>query len=173
MVKINCQENPTAYLENEREANMVEILEGQTLEIENLISFRGKITQTEIERVGKDMEMFVAQAGANRVGNPVTATYGIEADKIDMELLLPIDKKIACSEKYAYKERIRIVNAVVAKYIGNPNSLQEACNELNQYIFEQKLVPVTAGYNITKRVDAANLENTEIDVYVGISQNIL
>lgn len=152
---------------------MVEILEGQTLEMEHLISFRGKITQTEIESVGKDMEMFVAQAGANRVGNPVTATYGIEAGKIDMELLLPVDKQIECSEKYAYKERIRIVNAVVAKYTGNPNGLQDACNELNQYIMEHKLVPVTVGYNITRRVDNANLENTEIDVYVGISQNIL
>ena len=152
---------------------MIEIVEGQILELENVISFRGSVTQAEVEVIGKDMEVFVTQAGASRVGNPVTATYGIEADKIDIELLLPIDKQIESSHKYIYKERIRIVNAVVAKYIGNPKGLQEACNELNQYIVDHKLVPVTVGYNVTKRVDAVNLENTEVDIYVGISPNIL
>lgn len=152
---------------------MIEILEGQTLELENVISFLGSVTQAEVEGIGKDMEAFVAKAGASRVGNPVTAIYGMDASKIDVELLLPIDKQIESSQKYTYKERIRIVNAVAAKYTGNPDGLQEACNELNQYIVDHKLVPVTVGYNVTKRVDAVDLENTEVDIYVGISPNIL
>ena len=152
---------------------MVDIVEGQTLEIQNLISFRGKLTQNEIESVGKDMEEFVVSAGARRVGNPITATYGIESDKIDVELLIPVDKQVECSQCYTYKERIRIVNAVVAKYTGSPMGLQGACNELNQYIIEHKLMPVTVGYNLTKKVDITNPENTEVDIYVGISQNIL
>lgn len=152
---------------------MIEILEGQTLEINNLISFRGCVTQTEIESIGKDMESFIKMQGACRAGNPVTATYGMNGNKVEIELLMPIDRKIESSDKYLYKEKFKIVNAVVAKYIGHPAGLQDACNELNQYIAKQKLVPVTVGYNITKKVDAVNLENTEIDIYVGISLNIL
>lgn len=152
---------------------MVDIVEGQTLEIQNLISFRGKLTQAEIESTRKDMEKFVIFAGAHPVGNPIIATYGIESDKIDVELLIPVDKQVECLECYTYKERIRIVNAVVAKYTGSPRDLQEACNELNQYIVEHKLLPVTVGYNLTKNVDITNPENTEVDIYVGISQNIL
>lgn len=49
----------------------------------------------------------------------------------------------------------------------------EKCNQLNQYIVEHKLWPITAGYNVTKKTDMLNPENTEMDVYVGISPNIL
>ncbi len=38
---------------------------------------------------------------------------------------------------------------------------------------EHKLQPITIGYNVTKKIDMSNSENTEIDVYVGISPNIL
>lgn len=34
---------------------MTEILNGQTLEVDNLLSFRGKIKQADIEFIGRDM----------------------------------------------------------------------------------------------------------------------
>jgi len=75
--------------------------------------------------------------------------------------------------QFAFKNYIKIINAVVASYKGRPIGLQEACNQLNQYIMEHKLQPKTVGYNVTKKTDMLNPENTEIDVYVGISPNIL
>lgn len=152
---------------------MTEILEGQTLEINNLISFRGYVTQMEIESIGKEMELLIEQQGACKIGNPITATYGMNGDKVDIEILIPIDKEIASSDKFTYKEKLKIVNAVMAKYTGHPKGLQDACNKLNEYMENKKLVPVTVGYNVTKKVDVVNLEDTEIDIYVGISLNIL
>ena len=38
---------------------------------------------------------------------------------------------------------------------------------------EHKLSPVTVGYNVTKNINPVNMEETEIDVYVGISANVL
>ena len=73
---------------------MLEILENQTLEVENLVSFRGDLTQPELEEIGKDLETAVRQAGAKRVGNPITATYGVDGNRMDIEILLPVDKKI-------------------------------------------------------------------------------
>ena len=58
-------------------------------------------------------------------------------------------------------------------YKGHPIGLEDACNQLNQYIIEHNLHPITVGYNVTKNVDIMNLENTEIDVYVGINPNIV
>lgn len=152
---------------------MAEILSGQTLELENLMSFRGKITNTELEHIGKDLETKITLAGAKRVGNPITATFGVEGNLLDIEILLPIDKKISNIEGYCYKEKLRITNALVAKHKGSPVRLQETCNQLNQYIVEQKFVPITVGYNVTQKVDPVNVENSEIDIYVGISPNIL
>lgn len=119
------------------------------------------------------MECYVQDAGRKRVGIPITATYGVEGDIVDVELLMPVDKSMESIDKFVFKNKIKIVNAVVACYTGNPIGLQEACNQLNQYIIEHKLQPITVGYNVTKKMDMLSPENTEIDVYVGISPNIL
>lgn len=152
---------------------MLEIKENQELNVANVLSYKGKVKQAELENVGKEMESYIQKAGAKRVGNPTTATYAVEGDMIDIELLMPIDKSIDSTDKFVFKNQIKIVNAVVACYKGHPLGLQEACNQLNQYIVEHKLQPITVGYNVTKKTDMLDPENTEIDVYVGISPNIL
>lgn len=153
--------------------NMLEIKENQELQVVNLLSYRAKVRQAELENIGKEMENYIQNAGAKRVGNPITATYAIEGDTIDVELLMPINMIINSTDKFVFKSQIKIVNAVVAAYKGHPIGLQDACNQLNQYIMEHKLQPITVGYNVTKKMDMLNPENTEIDVYVGISPNIL
>lgn len=143
------------------------------MDIDNVLSYRGEVRQAELEGIGKEMEIYIQSSGAERAGNPVTATYGVEGDEIDIELLMPIDKKIDSTDTFLFKNKIKIVNAVVMCYKGHPIGLQEACKRLNQYIMEHKLQPITVGYNVTKKTDMLNPENTEIDVYVGISPNIL
>ncbi len=152
---------------------MAEIRQGETLEMENLLSFRGKIRQQELERVGNDLELQVKMSGAERVGYPITVTYSMEGELIDVEVLLPISKRIPSTGKYVFKEKLLITNALMVKHVGNPAGLQAVCNELNNYIMENKLMPITVGYNVTRKVDMINPNNTEIDVYVGISPNIL
>ena len=60
------------------------------------------------------------------IGNPVMATFEVDGTNMDIELIFPIDKKIDSTERYVYKEKIKIVNAVMMSYKGNPNGLQEA-----------------------------------------------
>ncbi len=75
---------------------------------------------------------------------------------------MPIDRSIASTDRFVFKNQINIVNAVTASYKGHPMGLQEACNQLNQYITEHRLQPITVGYNVTKRTDMLSLENTEM-----------
>lgn len=152
---------------------MIEIKEKQELNVVNVISYRGKVKQAELENIGKDMESYIQQAGAMRKGTPITATYAVEGDTIDIEIIIPIDKSIDSADGFVFKNQIKIVNATVMSYIGNPVGLQEACEVLNKYIVDNKLQPITVGYNITKKVDMLDMNNTEIDVYVGINPNVL
>ena len=152
---------------------MIEIKEKQDLQINNLICFRGKIKQSELESVGNDMEIYIRNAGAKRVGYPITTTFAVEGDTMDVEMLIPIDKCIASNGKFVFKDQIKIVNAMLACYKGNPSGLQDVFSQLNQYITEHKLQSITTGYNITRKFDVLNPEIAEIDVYVGISPNIL
>ena len=152
---------------------MLEVKENQELNLVNVLSYRGKIRQDELENIGKEMEIYIQKVGAKRVGNPITATYAVEDYMIDFELLMPIDKCIDSTDRFTLKDQIKIVNAVVACYKGHPMGLQEACNQLNQYIVEHKLQPITVGYNVTQCIDPMNMENTISKIYVGINPNIV
>jgi hypothetical protein len=51
------------------------------------------------------LEEKINQAGAKKTGNPISVTYGVEGGMMDMELLIPIDKKIKNVEPYCFKEK--------------------------------------------------------------------
>jgi len=152
---------------------MIEIKKGQELEVRNVLSFRGKIKQKELENIGKDMELKVNGMGGKRAGNPITVIHSVEKNILDFEILLPVDKNLGNIGEYQFKERIKIVNAVVASYKGNPAGIEKAFNELNEYIMTNNLQPITAGYNVTLHMDSLDIDNTKIDIYVGINPNIL
>ena len=56
------------------------------------------------------MESYIQNAGAKRLGNPITATYAVEGNELDIELLMPIDKSIDSTDKFAFKNYIKIIN---------------------------------------------------------------
>ena len=152
---------------------MIEIKTEQIFEMHNVLSFRGKLTENEVEQIGRDMELQIATMNAKRIGNPVMATFKIDGHIRDVEIIIPIDKKVDNIGEYIFKDKIKIVNALMLSYKGNPNGLNEACNELNKYIVDNNLQPITVGYNVTKKIDPFDINNSEVDVYVGINPNIL
>lgn len=152
---------------------MIIIKEYQTLELENLISFRGKILQNEIQQIGNEMEHEISINGCIKKGNPITAIYNSSEKYIDIEILIPLDKPLDVQNKFSFKKKILIDNAVVGIHKGNPQYIDKSYNELNEYIINKGLVPITAAYNFTRVSDSKNIENTEIDIYVGINPNIL
>ena len=152
---------------------MIEIKENQELKLNNLLSYRGKILQSELESIGRDMELKINEKGAKRIAYPIMATYGIDGAFVDMEILIPVSNEIESIGEYKFKKELKIVNAVMMSYKGNSVGLQDACNELNKYIETNKLQPITVGYNVTQSVDIHNIENTVSNIYVGINPNIL
>lgn len=97
----------------------------------------------------------------------------MEGKLIDIEIRIPVDKKIDKTEKFTFKERLLISNALVAVHKGNPNKIQKTFYELNQYILQRGLNPITVGYNVTRKIELKNQDDSEIYVYVGINPNII
>lgn len=156
---------------------MSEILKNQKFEINNVLSYREKMLEHKINQRAIMMKNFIKNEGSKCMGSPITATFGINVDNgnriIDVEILIPVDRKIDHGEEYVLKEQFKLENALMIRHIGNPMLIQESFNELNQYIMDNHLVPITVGYNVTVNSDAGDIENTEIDIYVGISPNVL
>ncbi len=99
-------------------------------------------------------------------------TYG---PVMDIEILIPLDREITPPAGYIWKPHFLLTNALMIRHIGNPAALQNAINELNAYIMEHQLVPISTGYNVTVKEAKTPLEidNMEVDIYVGISPNLL
>lgn len=155
---------------------MRKILEHQKLDMRNLISFRGKVRQEEISEVIQIMRNYAVAQGSDMAGGPISVTYGVEQTEYgaiaDAEIMIQVDKKIAGNDKFAWKERLFLEDAVRLKYAGSPALFQNACSELNAYIREKRYTPITAGYILTKGIDSL-LRTVDMEVYIGVSSNVL
>ncbi len=155
------------------------ILEKQTYEMFGVLSYRTKGTQSEVISSTQKIDGFLLESGVRKTGPIVTTTYSIEQGPsgpiMDFEILIPVDNKPTLPEGYSWKEHFLLTNALMIKHIGNPAGIGTTIGELNRYIADNKLTPITSGYNVTVK-DAKtkeDIENVEIDIYVGINPNIL
>jgi hypothetical protein len=114
------------------------ILENQELHMTNVLSFRKKLSQVELQgdlaRIGR----FIEQGEYVKTGPTVTATFAVEpSGMVDVEFLIPLDKPFAPPEGCICKPVFKLVNAVSIRHIGNPAALQETCNKLMAFVQER------------------------------------
>lgn len=84
------------------------ILTNQQLEINNILSFKGRIIQTELSQIFMQMKNFIEEQGAKCTENLITATYSISNQSgqtiVDIEVLIPINMYISGNDKFKYKK---------------------------------------------------------------------
>lgn len=158
---------------------MHEIIENAKLEMKNVLSYRTKATQQELVQVSKEIEELLKRSGTKRNGPSVSATFAVDTTGVepilDIEILIPIDKTISVPTPYSIKPVFRLKNAVKIRHYGNLTLLQNTANELMAYIKGKCLVPITAGYNVTVQEPSTptDVDSLIVDIYVGVSDNIL
>jgi effector-binding domain-containing protein len=157
----------------------VEIRESQELHMENVLSFRGKVTQSQMQEEMVKIGELLQELKVQKDGPIATATYAVEQSNVgqvmDIEILVPLDRVVNLPQPYIVKPIIKLVNALYIRHRGNPSKLQDTINRLNAYILENKRQVITATYNVTVK-DAMRQEELEqmiIDVYVGCNPCIV
>lgn len=157
----------------------MEILKHQTLEMRNVLSYRSKMTQQELQSKAQEIEKLLSETGAMKVASTVTTTFSVEqgltGPVMDIEILISLDREITPPAGYTWKPHFLLANALMIRHIGNPSTMQNTVNVLNAYIMGHQLVPITTGYNVTVKEAKTPLEldNMEVDIYVGICPNLL
>ena len=158
---------------------MHEITENVVLEMTNVLSFRGKVTQQQLNEISNEMETLIKLNNAQRDGANVSATFAVDTSGliplIDVELLIPLDKSFPVSEPYRFKQVFRLKNAIKIQHKGSLNTSQNTVNELLHYISEHGYTPVTALYNVVIREPRGqtDIDNMIVDIYIGVNDNIL
>lgn len=72
---------------------MIEIKEKQELNLTNLLSFRGKVNQAQLEAVSKDMQNAIAKLGAKPMGSAITAMYLLQQQLQQLVLQWQLESK--------------------------------------------------------------------------------
>lgn len=158
---------------------MHEIVENAVLEMENVLSLRTRATQQQLAQASKVLEEMLKNNGIKRNGPSVSATYAVDTTGaepiLDIEILIPLDKKISVAAPYVIKPVFRLKNAVKIRHQGSPDLLQNTANELMGYIKDKGLMPITTGYNVTVQEPSSptDIDSLIVDIYVGVSDNIL
>ena len=146
---------------------MAEIIEHQLLDVRNMLTFRGMIDKDDIESIKKEMDNMITASGAKRVSSFITATYAIFRNKYEVEIFAAVDRNISSTIRFKIKDRLMIINAIVAKHKGNKDKLDDTIFELENYIAERNYVPTSVAYHVESD------DGLETDIYMGISPNIV
>ncbi len=148
------------------------ILLNQKLEIDNLISQSGRFSTDEFQNVIKDIIMRFKDYADSSKECMITMTKAVEIIEgkqiLDVEALLPISYRIPIENPYVFKEKIKIANALYIK-VEQVEKINDAMNEVNQYILSNRLQPITAAYIVQTKQEGRQIA----EIYIGLNPNIL
>ena len=91
----------------------------------------------------------------------------------DIEFLIPINKKISESSAFKFKPVFKLVNAVKIRHEGSMKLIERAEHTLDEYITQNAMQPVTPVYYLFIQSTEYDNEDNIVDLYKGISENIL
>lgn len=150
----------------------MEMIQNQTYEIDNLVTHSGRFTVADFQRTLLNITNSYKDYSISNGEYVITTTRAIEVvngeQVLDVEILFPISYRIPIEEPYVFKSKIKITNALYQK-VTDITQLQDVLNQMNQYILDNKLQPITSAYLVqTKQEDKPCIE-----IYIGINPNIL
>lgn len=153
----------------------MDIKEQMQLDAHNLISFRKKLHALELQMHMKKMLDYAASYGAKKVGSDISVSYAVDGELMDVEMYIPLDRKIPSNHDFTFKPCLYLENCVATTHKGNPPGLENTMKKMNAYIVEKRLTPISAGFIVTihEITSAKDLELFEVDIYISISPNVV
>jgi hypothetical protein len=94
-------------------------------------------------------------------------------ETLPIEFLVPIDREFKSTQYFNYKPHFKIVNAVKIRHEGDILLLRDSEVLLTEYIRENNLNPITGHYYCFVHFSEEYSNNSIIDVYIGVNENIL
>ena len=145
---------------------------GEELHLRNLLSFRKKLTQDEMKFENTLLANFIKTEGLQVVGPRISTTHNRDnaTGVIDFELLIPVDKAFNSTDKYKYIEDFKLSNCLKVCHIGNPAEFQKNILNLQMYIKQNNLTPISSIYTVSIKEarTTEEMNNFETESYIRI-----
>ena len=156
---------------------MMHIFKDQILQYENVLSYRTKIQISDVNKMIGFIQRNTDALDLKICGNIAATVHEKKnisgMDMSDIELLIPVNKKISESFAFKFKPVFKLVNAVKIRHEGSMKQIERAEHTLDEYITQNAMQPVTPVYYLFIQCTEFNNEDNIVDLYKGISENIL
>lgn len=139
------------------------VIEHQALIYYHVLSYETIVDEKQIPEMISSMKNNISVIDLQLCGNIIITKKGLKT-----EFIIPVDREFKSNAYYNYKPIFKLVNAIRIRHYGDFSSIYKSLQELKEYVYLNNLTAVTNPYYVDK-----NIENGIIDVYVGISENVL
>lgn len=153
------------------------IEESKILNFKNLLSFRSNLTQCELQNELKNIDKFLKENKLSITGPKISTTYSVKQSMdpvMDIEILIPIDNSFNETSKYKFKKELKLINTLKNDYIGNPQGFNNCVMEIQEYISQNSLIPISSLYTVTihEIQNQNDIDNFHAELYIAINPNI-
>lgn len=156
------------------------ITEDEQLELRNVLTYRGTVSQRDLSTIMEEMEQVIQKNNAEKVGPMISVTHGVAKENnqivVDAELMQALDRPLDVSGMYTLKPRFLLQNAVKVHFEGAVNEMGKCSLAMKNYIKENALTPITSGYTVNVKMPKSEAEVKNgciVDYYMGVTSNIL
>lgn len=156
---------------------VMHIFKNQILQYENVLSYRTRMRISDVNKMIGFIQRNTDALNLKICGNIAATVYEKEnisgMEMSDIEFLIPVNKKISESSAFKFKPIFRIVNAVKIRHEGSMSGIECSERVLDEYISQNGLQPVTQIYYLFIQSTEYDNKDNIVDIYKGISENIL
>lgn len=99
-----------------------------------------------------NIESFIKENNLAVVGPKISTTYSVTQvinPTMDIEFLIPVDKEFNETDIYMLKKEFKLSNCLKVSHNGNPMNFQNTLINLQKYIQDNKLVPISSLYTVS------------------------
>ena len=136
----------------------------------NVIRFRGIVTNPEIKAIMERLDDYINSNGARQTGELITTTRIIylESRTSDIEIFVPIDRVIPSTSEFEYRPLFSLNDCIMTRHKGNPRLMPVTYTKLYHKVTDMGLEVVQPFYNVFKGevCDLWDMDELEADVYV-------
>ena len=153
-----------------RKERAMQIIENQTISVNNLIDYNSKIQKKDILNLIHFISDHLYVLGLEQNGNIMFSLLADYQDEADFEIFIPVKGTVQNCDEFGYQPEFSLENAISGRHEGSLASLGKAAQKLKNYISSNNYEPVTKAYYSVIREGTANAENCIIDIYIGIKK---
>ena len=111
-----------------------------------------------------DIDNFIKENGLKVVAPKLSTTFSVTqamVPSMDIEILIPLDNQFNDTDKYKCKNEFKLTNCLQISHKGNPMTFQNTIMNLQKYIEDNKLMPISSLYtvNIKEAKTKEEMEN--------------